>query len=140
MMLEVLHVGAFLLFLFISVTIYATRQRIRTNRTESIDSSYRPALKQCLGARVLYFDDRQVQGGGCDHEEKHNAKWRKALTSGRIEAGSIEDFTITVNGSQPDVVLTVRWDCGERRHYSHNRGGWKRLRILHLAATGTSLR
>ncbi len=104
---------------------------------ELLDFSYRPALEQCLGSRVMYFDDRQVQGGACDHEEKHNAKWWEKLAPGHIEAGSIEDFAITRSGDQPDVVLSVRWDCGERKKYSHNEGGWKQLRILHLAATGT---
>lgn len=84
------------------------------------------------GARVLWFTGT-AGNPLCDHEDKHNVKWKAMMAEGDcVETGTVTCLLV----SDPDVVLLVRWDCGELKSYSLVLGEWEQLRVLHLAATG----
>ncbi len=111
-------------------------ERSASMAEELFDPEFHSAMEQCKGIRVVYFDDERVHETMCDHEEKHNEKWRKELTPRRVETGTIAGHLLSRDGSLPDAVLIVRWDCGEEKLYSFIHGEWEKLRTLHLAAAG----
>ncbi len=80
------------------------------------------------GVRVIYYNSSNPSES--DHSDLHNEHWRKALTDRprSLEVGTVTDFDFK------DGVVSVLWDCGNKRTYTYNL--WKNLTVYSLGPAG----
>ncbi len=80
------------------------------------------------GVRVVYYNSSNPSES--DHSDLHNEHWKKALTDRprSLEVGTVTDFDFK------DGVVSVLWDCGNKRTYTYNL--WKNLTVYSLGPAG----